>query len=671
LIAVTGYQTKSFAIAILALSLATSVVAAPPAIEAYGRLPALIDVDINPAGSRLVLIENDGSESRIVIQDLTAKKILRKITVPAGQKLHAVHWANDDTILISQSITRSLEPGGRDTDEWQRWTAIDAAAGKDRLLLMTGDREWVTGAHLVRRQTAMPGKIFMSTLDFSVAKYRSETGTRLAGGKKDSGWTSNLYEVDLASGDGRIIVSGTPFTDAWLVDESASRIVRSDWNTTQDRYEIKIKEGLGWRSLYSAAGCGRMSLVALTADKTGLVTSGKLCGEERIKLWLFPFDGSPGKPILEDAALDVENVRLDPLDQQLLGATLSGSEQEMRWTDARAEHRSAALRRTFVANEVSLIGRSSDYKRVVVLTENATHPPIYYLVDFIAKTAEIINEKYPLLNGVKLGAVQEFHYEARDKYALMAYLTLPPDAADKNLPMVILPHGGPEARDDNGFNWLAQFLASRGYAVLQPQFRGSSGFGRAHADAGRHQWGLRMQDDVTDGVRAVVDKGIADPGRICIVGWSYGGYAALAGAAFTPDLYRCAASIAGVSDLPVMLRHTAKSDGKESDSLAYWREHIGSSTDPQVIAKSPARSAATISAPILLLHGTDDTVVPIVQSQMMARALDAAHKPYSFVELPGDDHNLYTSAMRIRMLTELEKFLAQHLAAAPATPSAN
>jgi dipeptidyl aminopeptidase/acylaminoacyl peptidase len=236
---------------------------------------------------------------------------------------------------------------------------------------------------------------------------------------------------------------------------------------------------------------------------------------------------------------------------------------------------------------------------------------------------------------------------------------------------VILPHGGPEAHDDSGFDWLAQFLASRGYAVLQPQFRGSDGFGSAHADAGRHQWGLRMQDDVTDGVRALTEKGIADPKRICIVGGSYGGYVALAGAAFTPELYACAASIAGVSDLPAMIGYTVKMEGEESNLLAYWRDHIGSPLDPQVIAKSPARSAATIRAPILLLHGTEDTVVPLAQSKMMARALDAANRQYSLVELPGDDHYLSTSATRVLMLGELEKFLAPFLAAAPAAQTSN
>ena len=146
--------------------------------------------------------------------------------------------------------------------------------------------------------------------------------------------------------------------------------------------------------------------------------------------------------------------------------------------------------------------------------------------------------------------MREFDYEARDKYALSGYLTMPAGAAEKNLPLVVMPHGGPEDRDRPASTGWSQFLASRGYAVLQPQFRGSTGLGDAHADAGRRQWGLRMQDDVTDGVKALITQGIVDPKRVCIVGWSYGGYAALAGAAFTPELYACAASIGGVSDLP-------------------------------------------------------------------------------------------------------------------------
>jgi dipeptidyl aminopeptidase/acylaminoacyl peptidase len=669
----TDYRATWLVTASLLFSLVGVSFAAPPRVEAFGQRPALIDVDLNPAGTRLAFIEDDGKTARVIIHDLVAHKDLRRFNTANGTRLRAVYWANDDTLLIDERVTHSVELDGRNAHEWQRWAAVDAAGGAaDRLLLMNGGaREWVTGAHLIRRQTAKPGKVFMSTLDFSETNYRSGTGTRLSGGRKDSGWISSLYEVDIATGDGRTIASGTSFTDSWLADESATHIVRSEWNPTREVYEITAKVGGGWKNLYQARECGRLSLIALAPDNLAAIAIGTVCGETRAKLWSLPLDGSPMKALAEDDALDVESVLLDPLDGKPLAIDFGGAGQSRRWLDPQAERRSAGLHRTFAATHLHLVSHSSDGKRVVALAENASHPPIYYLVDYNAKTADIINEQYPELNGVKLGAVQEFEYLARDKYPLMAYLTLPPDSSGKNLPAVILPHGGPEAHDDSGFDWLAQFLASRGYAVLQPQFRGSDGFGSAHADAGRHQWGLRMQDDVTDGVRALTEKGIADPKRICIVGGSYGGYVALAGAAFTPELYACAASIAGVSDLPAMIGYTVKMEGEESNLLAYWRDHIGSPLDPQVIAKSPARSAATIRAPILLLHGTEDTVVPLAQSKMMARALDAANRQYSLVELPGDDHYLSTSATRVLMLGELEKFLAPFLAAAPAAQTSN
>lgn len=208
-------------------------------------------------------------------------------------------------------------------------------------------------------------------------------------------------------------------------------------------------------------------------------------------------------------------------------------------------------------------------------------------------------------------------------------------------------------------NWLPQFLATRGYAVLQPQFRGSTGFGDAWRRAGYRQWGLLMQDDLTDGVNALIEQGVADAKRVCIVGWSYGGYAALAGAAFTPDLYRCAVSINGVSDLPQMLSYelARAADGEESDSVAYWRNHIGAPNDRAVIEKSPARAAAQVKAPVLLLAATNDTVVPSSQSEMMERALKVMGRPVTLVQVEGDDHWLSQTATRVQVLKETEKFL--------------
>jgi dipeptidyl aminopeptidase/acylaminoacyl peptidase len=650
---------------------AGAVCAAPPPIEAFGQKPTVADVDLNPSGTRLAWIEDHGKTARIVIHDLATNQALRSVGASARTKLWGVVWANDDTVIIDESTTQTIKAGSRDiTDEWQRWVALDASGGEDRLLLMNdANREWVTGASVERRFTADPRKIFMSSWDWSAAKEKQAIGTRLSSDRRDSGWTRNLYEVDLHSGSGKLVASGTPYTYDWLVDDTGKLVVRSEFEPKNESFSIHVKDGGGWRKLYDAKGCGVLSLSGYSADKTAAMARGAVCSEDRSKLWSIPLDGTPIKAVFEDTTLEVEGVLRDPLDGQVLGVRLGGPEQPWKWLDARAEKRSAALHRSFGAGSVSVVGRSKDNQRVVVHVEDGSHPPIYYLVDYAAKKADIINEAYPMLNGVRMGAVRSFDYQARDKYPLMGYLTLPPESSGKNLPLVVMPHGGPEARDDPGFDWMAQFLASRGYAVLQPQFRGSTGLGKAHADAGRRQWGLRMQDDVSDGVQALITQGIADPKRVCIVGWSYGGYSALAGAAFTPDLYACAVSIAGISNLPAMLAwDTQNSGGRESNSFQYWRDHIGPASDENVIAKSPVRAASAVRAPVLLIHGVDDTVVPISQSREMAKALKANSKPVELVELAGEDHWMKTSsASRIRTLTELERFLGKYLGAAPVT----
>jgi dipeptidyl aminopeptidase/acylaminoacyl peptidase len=236
--------------------------------------------------------------------------------------------------------------------------------------------------------------------------------------------------------------------------------------------------------------------------------------------------------------------------------------------------------------------------------------------------------------------------------------------------LVLLPHGGPAARDVDGFDWLAHALASRGYAVLQPNFRGSDGFGKAWEQAGHGEWGIGvMQHDLTDGVAALVAAGIADPERVCVVGASYGGYAALAGATFTPELYRCAAAIAGVADLAIMLSFERNTAGAASTTLSYWRMAMGvdetgaesGSVTERLRAASPAAHAERVRAPVLLIHGRDDTVVPITQSRLMERALAAAGKDVQLVELDGEDHWLSGATTRLETLKVLDAFLAEHL----------
>jgi dipeptidyl aminopeptidase/acylaminoacyl peptidase len=220
-----------------------------------------------------------------------------------------------------------------------------------------------------------------------------------------------------------------------------------------------------------------------------------------------------------------------------------------------------------------------------------------------------------------------------------------------------------------GFDWWAQALASRGYAVLQANFRGSTGYGRDFLEAGYGEWGRKMQTDLSDGVRWLAAEGIIDPERVCIVGASYGGYAAMAGLALDGEVYRCGVSVGGVSDLRRMVNWEARLERqRDTQTIRYWNRFMGAArlNDRAVDDLSPAFLAASVDSPLLLIHGKDDTVVPIEQSRIMAEALRRAGKPVELVELPGEDHWLSRSETRRQMLIETVRFLEANNPAAPA-----
>jgi dipeptidyl aminopeptidase/acylaminoacyl peptidase len=361
--------------------------------------------------------------------------------------------------------------------------------------------------------------------------------------------------------------------------------------------------------------------------------------------------------------LELETVYTDPWSDVIFGISLGGLEPIDQLISADLQHAQATLEATFPGIIISIESFTRDRRKIVARIETPSTPPEYFLLNLDGLRADRLGEAYPGLKDIPMGRLQATTFKARDGAAIPVYVILPPGNQDiKNAPTVIFPHGGPESRDEPRFDYWAQFMATRGYVVIQPQFRGSTGFGQAHADAGRRQWGKRMQDDVSDAVSWAVEKGISDPKRVCIVGASYGGYAALAGATLTPDLYRCVVSVAGVSDLPKMIvQEKSDAGASKSSSVNYWVGHIGADDRDAMERASPRRLADQVRAPILLIHGRDDTVVRYEQSTMMANALKAAGKPYKLVELRGEDHWLSRTETRQKMLTELEAFLKEHL----------
>ena len=431
-----------------------------------------------------------------------------------------------------------------------------------------------------------------------------------------------------------------------------------------ETYEVQARRSGFWRTMWRAdARIDTPGIAGLGQTPGTVVLSGRIDGREEGFYSLdlatgaisdLPFEGHPTTLIHH------------PRTRLLIGAQTVGDDDGVTWQflDPRADQAWRSVQAAFRGKQVSLRSWSDDMRQIVVFTQGAGDAGTYQLVDLDRRSAEIAGEAYPEITGARVGEVRSVSYLAADGMRIPGYLTLPPGVTDpKGLPLVVFPHGGPAARDSLGFDWWAQAMASRGYAVLQPNFRGSDGLGTAHLEAGYGEWGRKMQTDLSDGVRWLASEGIIDPARVCIVGASYGGYAAMAGPTLDPGVYKCAVAVAGVSDLRMMVQWEADQGGRrDSPVVRYWNRFMGAERlgDRTLDTVSPAAQAALADAPILMLHGRDDTVVPFEQSRVFADALRRAGKPYELVELPSEDHWLSRAATRQWMLAETVRFLEQH-----------
>jgi dipeptidyl aminopeptidase/acylaminoacyl peptidase len=387
------------------------------------------------------------------------------------------------------------------------------------------------------------------------------------------------------------------------------------------------------------AGAGRTPGTVLVTDNDGALDTWE-------EYALTP--GAKATPLF--AGVQVQELLHDPTSDLLIGGVLSGG-QTAQFFDPRLQHRFDAARKAFANYQIALASFSTDLKRMVIKTDGADDSGTYWLIDMTTGKAEDLMGAYPAIEAKDVGPTRMFAYKAADGLALEGVLTLPPGSDGQALPLVVMPHGGPfDVNDVVGFDWWAQAFAGRGYAVFQPNYRGSSGYGLAFRDKGYGEWGRGMLSDMSDGVAALAKAGIIDPRRACIVGASYGGYAALAGVTIQHGLYRCAVSVSGVSDVGAVMNQMNFND--ETAAGRYTQRFFGAKTpfDRAITDISPVRHAGAAEAPILMIHGQDDTRVPLVHSLAMRDALQKAHKTVELVITPGEDHFLSREATRVQTL---------------------
>lgn len=633
---------------------ASAAHAEPPPASAFGRIPVVVDAAISPNGQRVAIL--GGASDQRVISIATIDQAGMP-AVPLGDvEAVSVRWAGDSFVLARVAYWESTGP--RVAYRFERNISI-TADGKPAARLLDND---ITSQFLVHQPIlGITDGTPTRAMVLGLAPNGGAAGTEDTRMKRkgESGVLVALWKVDPANGDGQLIEKGNNDTVSWDVDRAGQPRVRLDIDELNHKFSLFGRAGGkgSWTPLWSGGSYeSRRAFYGFSEpdDAVYLLLDGKLV-KKRLA------DGA-----VEPAAQGGPSMRLVWDEHRNTAAGVGSGLEKLsyEWLDPEIGTAAGVLTRAFKAQEVRVEGWSKDRTRILARVAGPSSPGVWYLYDRPAKQISPLADEYPELKGAALGTTRWITYKARDGLEIPAYVTLPPGATPgQKLPLIVYPHGGPRARDDFDFDFVAQFLATRGYAVLQPQFRGSWGFGKDFEDAGKGEWGGKMQTDLLDGVAALAAAGDIDPARVCIVGASFGGYSALAGAALYPDAYRCAASIAGIGDLGLLLVEDARLFGRESAGMGELRDELGAASSERLLAQSPARHAAAVKAPILLIHGDKDTVVPIEQSQRMAEQLKAAGKPYELVVLPGENHYLTKAASRTRMLEALEAFLTKNLPA--------
>ncbi len=373
---------------------------------------------------------------------------------------------------------------------------------------------------------------------------------------------------------------------------------------------------------------------------------------------LAKFDMVEGKiveEIFSHDKVDISGLVTSPETGKIIGVSYTEHSPNIHFLNKGFEHLYDRINGAIGSGWNHIVSMNIERKSFLILHMNYNAPAEYHYLNGKTGVIEFILSANSSLPQNLMAEVQPIKYQARDGLTIHGYLTLPKGKAPNNLPTVIFPHGGPSARDTLSFDPWAQFFASRGYAVLQPNFRGSTGYGDQFRELGDHQWGGAMQDDVTDATNWLINEGIADPTKTCIVGASYGGYSALMGAVKEPDLYKCAISINGVTNLPSMIRHEKQFVGGR-----VWTKDIGLE-DESAISVSPYHLAKKIKVPVLIVHSKDDPVVPYSQGRDMARELKRLKKSVTYVEVENGDHFLDTAETKLAAFKAMETFLKEHL----------
>lgn len=635
---------RAAAVGLVAGFLSGPVAAEPVPLEWFAQQPIMTGARLSPDGTRIAFLSSLKGRYHVVVEQFSPV-FTRSILAPGKDfDFDWVHWANDERLVLSASF--SAQRDLVETTETRLFSMNRLARDLKEIIRPARYKE--VGSRIAKEHP--PAQL----QDDVVHWLPNEPDHILVALDADHNRAIEVRKVDILSGKYDTVLDDFAGQANWLADSTGE--IRLAWEQLDDERVLTVLGADGrWSELLRKSWLDDDYIpAAFTGDGLLVVIGPDENGTDVARLLDLESDEFVDT-IVHHPDVDADWVVTDGYSGAALGVSYTEHLTADHYFDEPWAKLMTTINRALPDTTNRIVNTSQDRQQILIFSSSDANPGSYLIWDRDAGGLSHYSDKYSNFSEDMLSPVTPASFEARDGWSIPAYVTVPRGAGDELLPAVVLPHGGPQARDTLRYDYLRQFIASRGYVVFQPNFRGSSGFGAPFAEAGLAQWGGKMQQDVTDGVKWLVEQGKVDPERICIVGWSYGGYSAAIGAIRDPDLYRCAASINGVLNLPRQILDDQRYIGGDR-----WTEHVGLDGERSKTV-SPYHLADTLQVPLLVIQSADDTRVHAVQGRGMADRLRKLDKDVEYVEIDFGGHFVQNVAGRTTILASLEAFLARHL----------
>ncbi len=612
-------------------------------ISTYGNLPLFSQLELSPNGKNLAVVRNIKGELVLTVINLKTreqKNLLKADNLDVKLNWHT--WASDDVIIFSAG-----------------YTSKNRTIKYTETRLFKYDLSLNDKMQLVVKPRKSRNEIYAQFQDSIISFLPEQPNKILMSIAYDRANLPSVYEVNLKTNKRKRIQSARTNIQHWYADQQGKVRIAQGKDETQIFYQLYDTKGNKQRDLWSYEVFEKEVIHILGFDKDPNILYVRALNNGRYAVFTVDLSDKllSKKLILADEHYDVDGSLIySPKTGAVIGLHHDGEDDNKTYWDKEYIRLKASINKVLPESNNTIISMSNDLQRYVIFSSSDKEAGSYFLGDRAKGTLNYVASRYPDINESNYAAKNLVSYQARDGLNIEGYLTTP-KYTDSNtkLPAIILPHGGPMARDYKGFDYWAELFANRGYVVFQPNFRGSSGYGYNFEMAAIKGWGKAMQNDLEDAAKWLQQNANVDSKKMCIAGASYGGYAALMAAVKHGDTFQCAASFAGVSDIELIVSKARYFTNKE-----IVRKQFGEDSD-ELEAVSPVNFANNINIPILLIHGTDDKVVPVQHSREMADELEDYNKDVRYIEIEGANHHLSAQKHRVKTLEEMVAFFNKHL----------